>query len=137
MNKRILDKILDTLSTLAKGVDDSSAKIAAAIVYKNRTIALGVNQMKSHPFQAKYGKNGDSIFMHAEISVIKDALKILSFSEMNDATLVVCRIKRPSAQSKDFVYGMAKPCPGCTRAIVDFGIKKVIYTTDDGGIEYL
>jgi hypothetical protein len=34
---------------------------------------------------------------------------------------------------KEYVDGIAKPCEGCMRAIVDFDIKKVVYSTEEDG----
>ena len=51
------EKVLDLLAVVAEGVDrnitSSGARLAAAIVYKNRVISVGINQKRSHPFQAK------------------------------------------------------------------------------------
>jgi pyrimidine deaminase RibD-like protein len=35
---------------------------------------------------------------------------------------------------KDGNFGMAKPCPPCEAYLIEHGIKKVYYTTNDGGI---
>lgn len=124
---------MDTLKAIAESMEQTTtARIAAGLVYKNRLISIGVNEMKSHPFQAKYGKNKDSIFLHAEISTIKNALRKIDVDAFKNATLLIARLKRPSAQAKTWIYGLAKPCSGCTRAIADFNIGNVIYTDENG-----
>jgi deoxycytidylate deaminase len=35
------------------------------------------------------------------------------------------------------MYGMAKPCIGCARAIATFDIQKVVYTLDGGDYKYM
>ena len=111
----------------------SGAKLAAAIVYKNKIISIGVNSMKSSPLQAKYATNKDlSIFLHAEIAAIKNALRQLDVEEFSKVTLFVCRAKT-DIQTNQMVFGLAKPCTGCLRAIVEFDIKRVYYTLDNDG----
>jgi len=46
------------------------------------------------------------------------------------------RVKFEDTNAKKFVRGMSKPCEGCARAIAQFGIKKVYYTTEEG-FDYL
>ena len=106
------------------------ARVSAMIVIKNKPIALCTNQRKTHPFQATYGKNKDAIFLHAEVSAIKNALKQVSIDDLRKATLYVARAKKANNQprSKD-IQGMAKPCTGCLLCIIDFGVKRVVYTT--------
>lgn len=131
-------KILDTLSKIAIDVKPvSNAKLASAIVYKNDIVSFGMNRKKSHPFHAKYGKNEDCIYLHAETDAIKNALKRISQEELAKSTLYICRVKHPDHQDKNYIWGLSKPCSGCARAIAAFGIKKVVYTCDDGTYKYL
>ena len=124
--------ILDTLTKLAAANDAAgNMKFSAAIVRRNRVVSFGFNSMKSHPFQARYGRNSDSIFPHAEISAIKNALKIITVDDLLKCELYIVRVKRPSRRATNYVWGNAKPCEGCTRAILEFGIKRVIYSTDE------
>lgn len=109
------------------------ARIVSAIVYRGDLLAIGHNQMKTHPFQARYGKNKDSIYLHAEISTIHKALKELDLEDLEMCTLYVCRVKYYSSANKiDFVSGLACPCAGCQRAIATFGIKKVYFSQEGG-----
>ena len=106
------------------------ARVSAMIVIKNKPISLCTNQRKTHPFQATYGKNKDAIFLHAEVSAIKNALNQVSPDDLKKATLYVARAKKANnhPRSKD-IQGMAKPCTGCLRCISDFDIKRVVHTT--------
>jgi deoxycytidylate deaminase len=108
--------------------------ISAAITHKNRVISYGTNQMKTHPFQVKYQRNAESIFLHAEIAAIKNALRFIDVEDLLETTLYVCRQKYIASHKKQMISGLAKPCEGCARAIIEFGIKKVIYTTDEDGV---
>lgn len=126
---------MDLISTLAVGsVGVTGTRMAACIVHKNRVAAFGVNKLKSHPFQLKFGKNADSIYLHAEIDAIKNSLRFLDVDDLKKSTLYVCRIKK---EKKKDCWGLSKPCPGCTRAIATFNIKNVFYSTDSQTYERL
>lgn len=110
-----------------------SSRIAAAVVLKNDIISLGHCQKRTHPFQARYSKNPEAIYLHAETNAISNALNHLPKRELEKATLYIRRVKLPSKDSIEFVDGLAKPCPGCMRAILAFNLKKVVYSTEEDG----
>lgn len=113
------------------------ARIAASLYYKNELIALGWNQARTSPFQAKYGSNPDAIFIHAEVHTLKQALRRYTQDELNrmKTTLYICRAKRvPISRNRSrSIWGMSKPCPGCSGAILDFGVNRVVYSLDQEG----
>lgn len=132
------ERILSILHKVAEAVNPvSSARIAAAVVYRGDIVSFGHNQKKSHPFQAKYGKNEGCIYLHAEVDAIKNALRCMPVEELQYVDLYISRVKRPEPKSSRFISGLAKPCAGCTKAIVTFGIRNVFYTCDDGTIQKL
>lgn len=113
-----------------------NARIAAGLIYKGELVTVGYNKLKSHPFQKRFSKNDDAIFLHAEndclVNAINEIPDILTY--LDKCALLVARSKRgPSG----WVAGIAKPCSGCQRAAAHFGISKVYYTNDEGGIECL
>jgi deoxycytidylate deaminase len=130
-------KILNLLSLMAEDIDVSQtsnrARLAAAIVYRNRIISIGTNQKKSHPFQKKYAPNEDAIYLHAEVSAIKNALRHIDEKVLAKSTLYICRIKRTGARNSPFTWGISKPCTGCQRAIATFNIKTVVYSEEGVG----
>lgn len=103
-------------------------KLAAGVVKKKQLITIGYNQLKSHPLQSQFGKNFDSVFLHAEIDAIRKSLRLLNTSELSDCVLYVLRVKRDP--NGNWIRGMSKPCAGCYKAINNYGIKRVYYTTD-------
>lgn len=121
----ILEKVVDVS-------DHQKHRMAAAIVYKKRIVSIGYNRMKTHPMQAKYSTNSERIYLHAEISAIKNALRYMSVSELKRCSLYVYRKKKINGS---YCSGLAKPCSGCMRAIVEFGLKEVIYSDDEGNAE--
>jgi deoxycytidylate deaminase len=128
---KISTTILKTLTKVAEANDEfPKARLAAALVKSNKIMSIGINRKKTDPLQAKYGKNKESIFLHAEINCIKNALREYDVEDLKNATLYICRVKRSGQKTNKWVWGLAKPCEGCSRAIVEFGIKNVVYTTD-------
>lgn len=124
---------IESLSTIAEGVvPNTTAKIAASIWIGNRLISIGVCELKSDPFQAKYGRNSESIYRHAEVAAIKNALNKIRSGDLSRAILYVARVKKNKIGG-EFISGLAKPCIGCQSCISDFNIKQVVYTTDEEG----
>lgn len=129
-------RYLNILSKLAADIPNPAkrnSRVAACIVYKNDVVSLGVSERKSHPFQAKYGKNEEAIYLHAETSAIRNALKYISMNELEKSTLYVCRIKYEDTFKRKLVFGLSKPCTGCARCISTFGIRNVVYSIDGNG----
>jgi deoxycytidylate deaminase len=102
-----------------------AAKVAAAVLYKGRVVAIGVCRYKSHPYQKQFGRDHHSIYLHAEVDVLIKAKRRLTPSELSKSTLLVARVKSIKGE---YVAGLAKPCEGCQRAIRELGVKNVIYT---------
>lgn len=127
------DKFFNLLEKVAIASEPAARqRMAALLVYKNEVIAVGYNKMKSHPFQRKYAKHEQAIYLHAEIDCIKNALRIVDESVIAKSTMYILRMKRPDDNPRLFIRGMSKPCCGCERALAQFDVKKVYYTTDDG-----
>lgn len=125
-SKKKTDRILNVLSSVASSVDRvANARLAAGLLYKGDFVSIGTNQSKSHPFQAQFTKHHEAIYLHAETDAIKNGLKVLSLTELSKCTLFVCRIKQ------DQSFGLARPCEGCMRAIANFDIRRVYYTTGE------
>lgn len=123
--KRLLSFLINT----AKENEKSRFKLAAMIVHKNIPVSIGFNSYKTDPFQAKFGKNELAICLHAEINAIKKSLNILSPKELKESSLFIARVK-----NYDRDTGIAKPCIGCQKAILEFNLKHVLWTTDDKNI---
>jgi deoxycytidylate deaminase len=132
-------KFIEQCFVLAQSVERfPNAKLASMIVLGNRIISYGWNQSKTHTFVRKYSRFGeDHCYLHAEVHAIKNALRIIDPEDLEKATLYVARAKRPDNKSKRWIYGLAKPCEGCQKAIDDFSIRRVVYTLDGKGFSYL
>ena len=128
-------KYINTLAKLASSMEKvGAARVYSCVVYKNSIQSFGMNQMKSHPFQVKFSRNKQSIYLHAEIAAIYNALKVMSLSDLQKSTLYVCRVKMIGDKNQ---LGLSKPCEGCARAIATFGIKNVVYSNELEGYSSL
>lgn len=111
---------------------NNRAKLAAALVIKRDIISVGVNTMRSHPVQKKFGKNDASIYLHAEINAIVNSLNHVDKDDLRKASLYVYRVKKDMNDPKRtyWIDGLSCPCEGCMSAIDSFKIKRVVYSTD-------
>lgn len=104
------------------------AKIGAAIVIDGQVVSVGTNIRKSHPLQQKYDRFRATTpqniphYLHAEIAAIVRAKDY----DLSKAEIFIYRM---TGEGK---LGMSRPCPACMKAIKDFGIKTVAYTTNLG-----
>lgn len=113
-----------------------NARIGAALTLGKKIVSFGHNQLKSHPLQRRFGRNEQSIYLHAEIDAIKNALKHVHVDLLPHTCLHVVRVKRAHPRG-DYCFGLAKPCLGCMRAIATFGIRQVYYSVEPNGIARL
>lgn len=126
MTKKI-ERYLKFLTQEAKEQPAASrCRLCAMIVYKNTPISLGRNQMKSHPAMLDFGRTHHHLYLHAEIDAILKAAKELTPAELSKSTLYVARVMA------DGSCGESKPCPGCQKAIREYGIENVVWTTYTG-----
>lgn len=102
---------------------DRRKHTVCAITLGGRVVALAGNEPdKSDPLQARYARNPESIFLHAEILALKRASKLLSDNELRRCVAWVARAKADSTP------GLARPCGGCWTALRDYGIRDVRWT---------
>jgi deoxycytidylate deaminase len=134
MNSDLLIKTVNLLRTIAEDIEPvSNARLAAAIVHKNKIVSVGFNQYKTHPFAVEYAKNSEANTLHAETDAILKAKRKLTEKELRKSTLIVVRMKKDHVHRS--IFGIAKPCCGCSKCIVDHGIGTVIYTLNSKDAE--
>lgn len=126
--KRQLDKVADIA---ASDGNDYRERVAAGLMYKGTFLSFGRNRKKSHPFQKRFGKNEDCIYLHAEIDCLVNATRNqVPLDIISKSTLYVARVKKYHPSAVEYEWGIAKPCVGCQRAIASFDISDVVYTAD-------
>lgn len=90
----------------------------ASIIYNKKTIvSQGFNSRKTHPLTLKFGKHSDAICIHAELAALIGAKQ-----DVTGMNMAVARVL------KNGTPALAKPCEGCFRAIISYGIADVIWT---------
>jgi len=90
---------------------------AATIFDRRRMVSYGFTPRRTPPLAAKYSKNGMAICLHAEVAALANARQ-----SVEGLTMYVARVM------KDGSTALAKPCLGCARAIVEFGLGDVMWT---------
>ena len=125
----LLIKLIKRLSV--RSMNRFEHNVGAIIVdKKGQILSWGFNSYtKTHVKQYLYNKdiNSDKIYLHAEISSLVKCSTLDSCAH----TMIIARL------GKDRKVHLAKPCKGCTRAIIDSGLKKVFYTNELGNLELL
>lgn len=117
-------RILSYLTELAAVTPKvGNARVAAAIVNGGRIISIATNKRKTHTVQARFGKNAQAVYLHAEVAAIIQALKRVEVAELEGCDIYVARVagvKREVAK--------VEPCAGCARAIADFKLRRIYCT---------
>ena len=126
MNTEIFD---ETFKLAQAVIPVRGARIAASVVRKGKVISYGYNHKKSHPFQAKFCKNKDAVFFHAEVHAIKNALISIDVDDLSKCELYIVRAKRDKSNRK-WITGLSKPCIGCQKCIDSFELKSVYYSQE-------
>jgi deoxycytidylate deaminase len=117
------DKILRRLLSAVNGATlIGSSRHAAAIVWRDRVISVGVNSLKSHPAMVKHQPNKQRIYLHAEVDAIIKATNRHGVDFLSECSLYVLR------QTKGGRVANSEPCPGCSNMIQAMGIKHVYHS---------
>jgi tRNA(Arg) A34 adenosine deaminase TadA len=118
------------LATSVKKV--GAGRLAATIWMRGVLISAGVNSLKTHPVQKRFGADQYKIFLHAETDAIVKALRLIQ--DFSEAYMYIARVKKDG--DGKFVPALAKPCEGCMGLIHHYGPKGIFWTTDSGEIAH-
>ena len=126
-SKKISDKFLRLALrriTGQKYSDHIQHRHAAVIVKGSRVLAVGRNRNKTHPVSVFY-EDGEEIpkTIHAELDAIS---RVKNKEQLKGATIYVARVGRGGHP------GMSCPCEMCQELIGKYGLKRAVFTTDDG-----
>lgn len=84
----------------------------------NRVVSVSANKFRNHP-----DVDHENATVHAEVAAMKRAGRGLKGS-----TIYVSRVGQAGETR------MSRPCPDCFRAILEAGIKEIVYTNEVGKI---
>ena len=122
-------KLFNLARAVAQTSTHDKARIGAVIIVGKDIVSVGVNGNKSHPLQKLYNKyrfddDRARCLKHAEIDAIIKAKR----DPLNDdgAAIYIYRELRTGVQ------GMCRPCAGCMRALSDYNIKSIFFSTEHG-----
>ena len=124
----IRDKFLRLALRRIDGEDynqDIQHRHAAVIVKAGRVLSVGRNRDKTHPDSVGVDDDGEVFTrtVHAEMDAI---LKVKNKEHLKGATIYVAR------KGRNQKPGMSCPCEMCQGLISKYGLKKAVFTTDDG-----
>jgi deoxycytidylate deaminase len=124
-------KFLDLAATLSFS-SNKQERIGAVIVNRKRIVSWGISLRKTHPMQGRYNKirfannTGEPGIDIAHIHAEMDALNRSKSKDLKGHTMYIYR------ESMEGDLCMCRPCKGCMQALMDRGIKKIVYTTPNG-----
>lgn len=142
-------RLLGTALDEAMTCDPGSFHIGCVIALRGVPMSTGHSEPKTNPAQRRYnllargfsperiGKSvpGEPVSpfrghtLHAEMSaLLAIPRRRWENVDLSRAVAYVARI----SPGHETGHGMARPCGACMRALIDAGIREVIYTTGDG-----
>ena len=107
-------------------------KVCALVVIKKKIVSVGFNSGKNHPIAKRFARDNreDLLVPHAETRALLNASKKIEIEDFRKATVYVARATMTGDKGY-YIWGLAKPCNGCHRAISFFGVKRVVYTCNN------
>lgn len=97
-------------------------KHSAILIKRNRVLDVGINQEKTHPRAKSYYNN---FRLHAE----QHCLMGNKLEEVKNSDMLTVRIDW-NGQLK-----CGRPCHVCFPLIAEYGIRRIIYSTNEGNLE--
>lgn len=92
--------------------------LGAVLVSGGRTVAVGSNRFR----------NDARVVEHTWTTHAEEAVLRLAGEVSRRSTIYIARIDRNGA------YALARPCPQCAVQLVEAGVSRVVYTTNEGTI---
>lgn len=102
------------------------ARIVAGIYHRERLMAVGFNQMKSHPLQQRFSDRPSRIFQHAEIAALVQFQRRHPPELLANCEMVISRARK--TVERHWQFGLVRPCCGCFRALTHFSVRSVTYS---------
>lgn len=132
-------KFFEAAKKVALESDFEKFHVGCVIVYKKHIISSAANSNKTHPIQKKYNRRYREFNctttrpiqdkVHAEIAALsKIPYPTEQIIDWKKVSIYVYRYSKGLKSG----HGMARPCPGCLKALRNKGIKKIYYTTKEG-----
>lgn len=91
----------------------------AVVVKGGRVVGTGYNRNRNHPSIVSPEHIKTDCSIHAEESAIRDA-----GYDVRNAVIYVARVNKHGEDRN------SRPCPRCQEMIEEYGIKKIVYTSE-------
>lgn len=91
----------------------------AVVAKGNKVLGFAPNKFRNSP-----SVDVDNVSDHAERAIIRELLK--SREDLRGCTIYIARVNKANEPT------ISRPCPDCFRAIVEAGIKEIVYTNELG-----
>lgn len=91
----------------------------AVVAKGNKVLGVAPNKFRNSPTV-----DVENVSYHAERAVIRELLK--TKDDLRGCTIYIARVNKAGDTT------ISRPCPDCLRAIVDTGIKEIVYTNEFG-----
>lgn len=122
-SSKIGDKVYDLLKVKSRSADVvKSSYHAAAVVYRNQILTVGISRRKTHPIMAKYQSNEKKVYLHAEVDALVRFINIYGVDLLSDCSLYVLRTTKSGRVAE------SKPCNGCMNMIQALNVGEVFWT---------
>ena len=112
---------LDLAAKLATNSEVSTHHHGAIVVNSGRVLAMGVNRWRNPEmvYTSTTDEYNHLLTVHAEVRAISQVAP----EKLKGATVYVAKVGRDGKTEK-----MSRPCNNCMQALVEAGVKHVIYT---------
>jgi len=104
------------------------AHVAAVIISGGRVLSIGYNSRSNSGLQAAYKTNPNCTSIHAEVDAILNVRRKIN---LRGSRVVVVR-KLLNDRENNPLVALARPCPMCEAVLHSYGVKRAMYTIDNG-----
>jgi deoxycytidylate deaminase len=104
------------------------ASLHGSVICRGGSIlSIGYNSPRANSFSENYAQH-PGWTRHSELSAIQ---KVRRKIDLNGCVMYNLRI------DKNGLIRNSRPCGGCEKLLIDYGIKKVFFSTENGKIDFL
>lgn len=133
MTNKLLRSLVRIYDDIYSGSPYERLKVVSFLIYKGKIVNFGVNSEKTSPMQKFYRKKTSLATIpnfidkeHSEINLLRRTY--FGEFDMRRVELVVI------SKRNDGNFRLARPCCTCMRAVKDYGIQNIYYTTNENTI---
>lgn len=129
------DKVIEiSYALIDEHITNQRCKHFSFIFDKNRLVSIGMNSLKTHPWNLKFNYiNKQKINIRDIIGTHSELNAVLKIPNQNCYGLTMINTRINKKNEIDY----SKPCNGCMDMIKTLGFKKVYFTTKNKNFEFI